>query len=196
MTMPANNAMTARRMEIVEISAGSLHLRPWADGDAAVVHQAYRDPTLVHWSPFGAVIVDEAAAAQWIVDRIRMWEFGYRAAFAVCDATSGAVVGAVELRGLETVDTGTASYWVLPSARGRGVAPRALAAVSRWAFADTDGGGLGLHRVELTHATGNTASCRVAQKAGYALEGTMRHSRRYNDGEYHDEHLHARIITD
>ena len=51
---------------------------------------------------------------------------------------------------------------------------------------------VGLHRIELHHATGNAASCRVADKAGYALEGTMRQRTLHADG-WHDMHLHARL---
>jgi GNAT superfamily N-acetyltransferase len=39
-------------------------------------------------------------------------------------------------------------YWVVPAARGRGIAPRALVAVSNWAIDE-----LGLHRLELQHST-------------------------------------------
>ena len=46
------------------------------------------------------------------------------------------------------------------------------------------------------HAVENEASCRVAQKAGFALEGITRKSWRYADGNLHDEHLHARLRTD
>jgi RimJ/RimL family protein N-acetyltransferase len=42
----------------------------------------------------------------------------------------------------------------------------------------------------------NPASCRVAEKAGFRLEGTMRASFRAEDGQRYDEHLHARLATD
>jgi hypothetical protein len=61
------------------------------------------------------------------------------------------------------------TYWVLPQARGRGVAALALGAVADWAF-----DAVGFHRLELDHSTQNAASCRVATKAGFAPEGTRR----------------------
>ncbi len=63
-------------------------------------------------------------------------------------------------------------------------------AVSRWAFDALD-----LHRIELCHSISNPASCRVAEKAGYRMEGLLRGSFRYADG-WHDEHLHSRVADD
>ena len=56
-------------------------------------------------------------------------------------------------------------------------------------------GQVGLHRIELLHSTGNAASCRVAEKAGYVLEGTKRRQGLHADG-WHDMHLHARLRDD
>ena len=78
-------------------------------------------------------------------------------------------------------------YWVVPSARGRGIAPRALVAVSNWAIDE-----LRLHRLELQHSTKNEASCRVAEKAGYPLESTKRSQALHDDG-WHDMHLNVRV---
>jgi RimJ/RimL family protein N-acetyltransferase len=181
-----------------EITAGSLHLRAWADtdDDADVIVAAYQDAAMRAWLPFGFTIGDKPAARRWIAERASLWEYGHRVSYAICDSTTGAVLGSVELRDLSLSDQCTASYWVLPEHRGVGVAPRALGVASRWALAPRRQGGLGQHRIMLTHAVGNHASCRVADKAGFPLEGVMRASRRYADGQYHDEHLHARLDTD
>ena len=42
----------------------------------------------------------------------------------------------------------------------------------------------------------NPGSCRVAERAGYLLEGTLRDSHRYGDGRRYDEHVHGRLTTD
>jgi RimJ/RimL family protein N-acetyltransferase len=62
---------------------------------------------------------------------------------------------------------------------------------SRWAYAT-----LGLRRLELYHAVANPASCAVAMRAGFRLEGEPRASYRYGDGELYDEHAHARLAED
>jgi [ribosomal protein S5]-alanine N-acetyltransferase len=53
-------------------------------------------------------------------------------------------------------------------------------------------GEAGFHRLDLEHATGNTASCRVAEKTGFALEGVRRSAWLQADGR-HDVHAHARL---
>ncbi|WP_406178947.1 GNAT family N-acetyltransferase [Streptomyces canus] len=73
-----------------------------------------------------------------------------------------ALPGGLELRpeGYVNVDRGHAeiTYWVLPVLTDR-------------ALHD-----LGPHRLTLCHAVADGASCRVAEKAGFRLEGTMRHA--------------------
>jgi RimJ/RimL family protein N-acetyltransferase len=94
--------------------------------------------------------------------------------------------GDIDLRG------GSAEivYWLLPAARGGGVAVEAAERVSHWALND-----LGLHRLRLCHSVANPASCRVAGKAGYSLEGTMRRALLHADG-WRDQHLHALVQGD
>ena len=79
----------------------------------------------------------------------------------------------------------------MPAARGRGVAVAAVDAACRWAF-DV----LAVERVELFHAVENGASRRVAEKAGFTLEGRLRRSFRYGDGVKHDELLWSRLSDD
>jgi RimJ/RimL family protein N-acetyltransferase len=85
---------------------------------------------------------------------------------------------------------GEAAYWVIPAARGRGIAFAALSAMTQWLFDE-----VGLHRIALVHSTRNEPSCRVATKAGFALEGTLRGDLLHADG-WHDVHLHARLQHD
>ncbi|MEZ0156383.1 GNAT family N-acetyltransferase [Streptomyces griseorubens] len=67
-----------------------------------------------------------------------------------------------------TVPTGN---WTAAHARGRSVAPRALEALTDWAFDTTATSSL--KRLELLHQVDNTASCRVADKTRYRLEGVL-----------------------
>lgn len=171
----------------VELVAGVLQLRPWEHRLADAVLAAAADPDVRLWNDPGVRDADGARA--W-VDRAREW--GTHATWAVHDATTGAVLGNVSLHRVEPAHArGEVGYWVLPPARGRGVATASVAAVARFAF-----GALGLQRVELYHAVDNPASCRVAERAGFAREGVLRSAYRYGDGVLRDEHLHARLSPD
>jgi RimJ/RimL family protein N-acetyltransferase len=62
-------------------------------------------------------------------------------------------------------------YWVTAPSRGRGIAPRALNAVCEWAFHLPRI--RPLEQLELIHAVGNHASCRVAEKVRFALSAVL-----------------------
>jgi len=174
------------RLAQPELDAGGVWLRPWRGCDRPAVVAAYADPAIQRWH---CRSMTDHEARDWIDAWPGRWRRETGAGWAVVDASG--VVGQVSLRRL-VLSEGLAevSYWVLPAARGRRVAPRALSAMSAWTFNT-----LGLHRVELNHATSNLASCRVAQHAGFAAEGTKRSEALHADG-WHDMHLHARLDTD
>jgi RimJ/RimL family protein N-acetyltransferase len=167
------------------IPAGEgLRLRPFRDGDVDLLVSAYADPAIQRWHR-RSLSRDEAL--EWVRGRAQArWARETGAEWAVVE-DSGRVVGRVGLPVLH-LDEGLAEvgYWVLPEGRGRGVAGRALTAMTEWLFA------LGLHRVELMHSVHNEPSCRVAHKNGFELEGTRRSALLHRDG-WHDMHLHARL---
>jgi RimJ/RimL family protein N-acetyltransferase len=172
-------------LEVPELSGAGVRLRAWTADDAAAVLTGLSDHEAVRWSPMPPP-PDLAAARAWIAGRAARAASG-RAVYWAVEA-DGAVVGAVALREVNLLDRwATASYLTLPAARGRGLAGRALDLATSYAVS-----GLGLHRVQLQHAVDNTASCRVAEKAGFALEGIQRGSCLLATG-YVDEHLHARV---
>jgi RimJ/RimL family protein N-acetyltransferase len=179
------------------IKAEGLLLRPHQESDEAAVAIALEDPDILRWAAGTAVVTapKDHRAARWLQSRIIGWASGM-AFFAVVDQ-EGELLGSVGIRDVNRLPgQAVVSYWVAPCARGRGIAPRALDAAAGWAFAGREEGGLGLHRLYLDHALVNVGSCRVAVKAGFALEGTMRGFFVDPGGERHDSHLHARLATD
>lgn len=126
-------------------------------------------------------------AEQWVVAAGQSWIDETAASWAIT-ASDASVIGRMTL-GAVDLAAGQADvrYWVVPAARGRRVASRALSLLSTWAMAD-----LRLHRLELEHSTRNPRSCRVADRAGYQLEGTKRSQTLHRDG-WHDMHLHAKV---
>ncbi|MEA2580897.1 MAG: hypothetical protein QOE83_1789 [Actinomycetota bacterium] len=169
------------------LNAGpDLILRPWIRSDAPALVAAFSDAAIQRWHT--RVFSSEEEAEAWIDRWGELWNAETDASWAVTSATARELNGYVALRSVD-LESGSAhvAYWVVEAARGRGVATAAAEAISRWAFDD-----LKLHRLELRHAAGNVASCNVASKLGFALEGTARSAELLTDG-WHDEHLHARI---
>jgi ribosomal-protein-alanine N-acetyltransferase len=173
----------------------ALSLRPWTVADATAVIAAYADPDIRRWH---GRTVDTEVEARALIERWRSaWSAESAANWAIVRADAGnggrapaneVVLGRIALRRIDT-EQGRAecSYWILPGARGGGVAAKSLGALADWAFQDA-----GFHRLFLVHSTANDASCRVAAEAGFAPEGVERSSLLHVDG-WHDMHVHARV---
>ncbi|MEU3284765.1 GNAT family N-acetyltransferase [Streptomyces longwoodensis] len=179
----------SRSAQPVLATGDGLLLRPWRADDAPAVHAVFQDPLMHQWHIRSADSVEEVAG--WIEEWRASWAAERTAQWAVADEDTDRVLGRVALRTIELGEgSAEVAYWTAPDARGRGVAVRGLAALTRWAFEE-----IGFHRLELMHATANEPSCRVATKTGYTLEGTKRSAALHQDG-WHDMHLHARVRED
>lgn len=167
--------------------ASGLVLRPWEPADAATVLAAYQDEEIRRWHTRRPA--SEARVLEWFELYREEWTQEKGGHWAVA-RDGGEVLGRIAMRSVN-LDQGIAGigYWVVPAARGAGVATGALSALSDWAF-----GEIGFHRLHLNHSTRNQASCRVATKAGYGPEGTMVSAGLHDDG-WHDMHSHARIAA-
>ena len=180
------------------ITAPGVRLRPLKDTDLPAIDEALRDHLILNWAAGRAVAdtpVDERARL-WLESRRTNWAHGI-AQFAIADPDQDTLFGAMNLRDINRLpDQAVVGYWVTPAARGRGLASKALNAAAHWALTAPDAGGLGLHRINLDHVLLNTASCKVALKADFQIEGTMRDYFVELSGQRHDSHLHARLATD
>lgn len=170
------------------VAAESWLLRPWLVIDVPVEVEAYGDPAIQQWNLRS---MNDLEATEWIEGWADRWRAETDAGWAVTERVSGSVLGRVSLRRID-LEQGLAevTYWVLPRARDQGIAVAATSAVCRWAL-----GEVGLHRIELVHSVDNHASCRVASKTGFGLEGTLRSALLHPDG-WHDMHLHALVKGD
>ncbi|MEU3268512.1 GNAT family N-acetyltransferase [Streptomyces bacillaris] len=151
----------------LSLTADGLLLRPWREEDVPALLEAYDDPVMRQWVRLPVSTPEEAA--RWLELQREGWASGTRFSFAVTDVSRGGeLVGNLALKrpgpGPERAEVG---YWTAAWARGRGVAPRALEALTAWAF--TAFAEEGLVRLELLHQVDNVASCRVAEKSGYAF---------------------------
>ena len=79
-------------------------------------------------------------------------------------------------------------YWCRSSRTGQGFVTEAVQALTAMAF-DT----LGARRVEIFTDDLNQASWRVAERAGFVLEGVHRHMRIDPDGTLRDMRVYAQV---
>jgi ribosomal-protein-alanine N-acetyltransferase len=75
---------------------------------------------------------------------------------------------------------GHIGYWIDQEYANRGYTTQAVEILTRFGFDQ-----LGLHRIEINIRPENAPSCRVAEKAGYILEGT-RSRYLHIDGQWRD----------
>ncbi|HZX01389.1 GNAT family N-acetyltransferase [Kribbella sp.] len=147
------------------IPAGWLVLRPFTSADVEWVYDVSQDPALRQFVQVPSPYLMEHA--RYFVEELAIASEA-RAEFVVEDAATGERLARVGL-GLRGDGTAEVGYWTAPAARGRGVAPAAVRALCRWGF-DVRG----LELIEWRAEVGNFASRRVAEKAGFVLEGQLR----------------------
>jgi ribosomal-protein-serine acetyltransferase len=158
------------------LRAGNLTLRPLTQADADDVVRACQDAETMRWLPLPRPYT--RANAEWFIGSFGpgLRESGAGIVFAV--ESAGRLAGVIDLKHVNWVaKVAEVGYWVAPWARGRGVASGATRALAEWAI-----GGHGFERVELFAATGNAASQRAAEKAGFVREGVARNAGYVHDG--------------
>jgi RimJ/RimL family protein N-acetyltransferase len=144
-------------MHVPELCDGVVRLREWGDADAEwYAATAAGDELIQRFTSESATVTAEQVRAA-IAD---LGGAPDCAGFLICDAVTGERLGNMALR--HTDGIGDVSYWLAAPARGRGFASRSLRLCSDWAFER-----LGLHELRLWTHAGNTASRRVAERAGY-----------------------------
>ncbi|MFI6779919.1 GNAT family N-acetyltransferase [Micromonospora sp. NPDC050276] len=156
-------------MDPVEIIEDGVLLRPWREADADAVHKACQDPDIQRWTTVPRPYLPEHAHGFVAEMSRRAWAEGTGAPLAVCDPSTGELLGSNGLISIDQNGTGEIGYWTAPWARGRGVMVRATRAVARWSF-DT----LGLRRLIWQAEVGNHASRLVALRAGFRIDGRLR----------------------
>ncbi|MFC4506422.1 MULTISPECIES: GNAT family N-acetyltransferase [Streptomyces] len=174
-----------------------LALRAWEPDSAVDVDawlRGHLDPEFRRWNTPIRTVSDAVGARESLKARSADTAVGTSVSFCITDADGGAILGQVSVHAIDRIlSHGGVGYWVLPEARGRGVATRSLLLASRWAFDE-----LGLHRLELGHGMGHDASCRIAERCGFRYEGTRRGAmwepERRN--AFRDVHGHGRLATD
>jgi RimJ/RimL family protein N-acetyltransferase len=161
-------------IELPELVDGDLRLRTPTVEDVPAITAACQDPEVQRWTRIPSPY-EEEHAQHWVDDWCRGGlERGTGVHLVVVPAgddggPGGRILGAVGLDIDASDFSGSIGYWVVPAARGRGVATRSSRLLCRFAFDVLDLGYLGL-----VAAAGNAASNAVARRLGFSHEGTLR----------------------
>lgn len=164
-----------------QIVADRLDIREFGPADAGLVRELLSagEPEAL---PPGAP-AQPSGLDVWLADGVHQVRHGGGGVhLMMLDRAHAKIVGAIGVFHTDwEVRSAEIGYGVRGGERGRGYATEALAAVSRWVL--TEGG---MQRAWLTANVDNVASVRVAEKAGFHREGTLRRVA-LEDGILHDQ---------
>ncbi len=144
------------------LTDGVVRLRRSTALDEAAIDRGLQDPDVVRW--FGR---STQSAAETLHLNERRWEDGSGPTFSIV-RDDDRCVGLVWLN-LGGPARATVGYWLLPEARGKGLATRSVRLIGEWAFDE-----LGILRLAILAEPENAASCAVAVRSGYRFEGVLR----------------------
>ena len=154
------------------LTDGEIRLRPWDLGDAPAVTAACQDPEIPRWTVVPSKY-RERDAREFISGTAMDLANGRELALAIVDADDR-LLGALGISNFDWNDLkAEIGYWMAADARRRGVGARATRMLAEWALTS-----LGLERLELLAHPDNVASQRLAERAGFTREGTLRRYRR------------------
>jgi ribosomal-protein-alanine N-acetyltransferase len=151
-----------------ELSDGPTLLRQWSLDDAGCIAEASTDPRI----PEGTTVPAEYTPDEGRAFIERQWsrlDNGEGLSLAMSSSVTRTAIGLIVLQLRPQNGVAGIGYWVVPSQRGHGHAPRAVRLVTEWALSHA-----GLSRVEAWVEPGNSASQHVLISAGYEHEGTLR----------------------
>jgi RimJ/RimL family protein N-acetyltransferase len=156
--------------------------------DVSAMVEACNDPDTQFWlaqlpRPYTR---DDARAH---LEEIAEEQAAGRAVFwALVDPATDELRGEIGLWGLARGESRSAElgYWMHPAARGRGLTTEGVRLAARFALLPRAQGGLGLTRLVIRAADGNTGSQKVALGAGFQPAGRDRRAELLRDGTVAD----------
>lgn len=162
------------------IRSARLELREFGPGDAELVREVIAAGEPEALPPGAPSDPDDAQGIQeWLAEGVhRPKHEGTGIQVMMLDRTEGKIVGGIGIFHADwEVRSAEIGYGVHSKERNKGYASEALAALARWSLTEA-----GLQRAWLTAIIENSASIRVAEKAGFTREGTLRQAGLEDDG--------------
>jgi [ribosomal protein S5]-alanine N-acetyltransferase len=155
------------------LTDGEIVLRAWEPGDAPAVTAACQDPEIPRWTVVPHDYT-QRHAREFISGTATDLANGRELALAIVDGGDDRLLGALGISNFDWGDLkAEIGYWIVPEARRRGIGARATRLLAVWALTH-----LGLERLDLLVNPENEASQRLAERAGFTREGTLRRYRR------------------
>ncbi len=170
-------SLFAAPLRVPELDEGPIRLRPFLPSDLSLIRQAATDPYIPAVTSVPLNYSDEEGRS-FIARQHHLAIHGHGYSFAIsASADPRLAIGGLGLW-LNEIESGRASigYWVVPSARGKGLAGWALRGAVAFAF-DV----LSIPRLHLFIEPWNFASQRTAEFAGFTREALLLGWERIND---------------
>ena len=151
------------------LTSSRISLRCFDVSDYAFLSHHAGDEDIVRWAN-RSLPPCEQSAVQWVEQVQELAQTGEAYWYAIVEKESDTVMGAVNLREIDTrTMTGTVGFWLAREYRRQGFASEALSSILNFAFEE-----LRLHRVIAAVHEPNTGSALLLAKAGFRLEGRSR----------------------
>lgn len=163
-------------------------LRPCDAGDGPALFEAADESRqrVGQWMDWLTDMYSMADASAWVQDAADDWGRGDRCEFVIIDSTDGRLAGCCGLNRINPKDlVCNLGYWVCESKIRNGAAFEAGQLLREFGHRE-----LGLVRIEIVVADGNTPSRRVAEKLGAVYEGLQRLRIRLGNHS-HDAHMYV-----
>jgi RimJ/RimL family protein N-acetyltransferase len=146
-------------------------IRRWRPADVPANVMGFADPVVQRHSWPHTRPYTEADARAFYAEQQRERRAGTALSVALVEpGAPTTVLGGASLYAIDLAAARAAvGYWLVPAARGRGVATHSVRLLATWAF-----GHLATQRLELTCAPDNLASQRVAVRCGFTREAVLR----------------------
>ena len=172
------------------LSDGEVFLTPFSVRDIPAMVEADRDPEMSKRFDFPQDVPSSPDASRLAIRRWRQgWRTGRVIAFAVRRSKSSALIGGCEIR-IDKARNANVSYFTVARYRNQGVATRAVRLLADFALT-----ACAVDRLEIRAEVDNTASRRVAEKAGFQQEGVLRQAALYRRGR-RDLVMYSRLRGD
>jgi ribosomal-protein-serine acetyltransferase len=162
-------------------------------GDSRFVWPAVMESQaeLAPWMPWAYPQASEQGTEEWCRRAAASFILRERFNFSLYLRETDTCVGSCGVPRLKwAVPSFEIGYWLRTSYCGQGLMAEAVGAVERMCFELFKAA-----RVEIRCGAQNMRSRRVAERAGYAFEGTLRNEERAPTGELRDQCVYAKIST-